>query len=143
MLLAPVGERGFLYQLTVRSTSDKPLSSTFGLEGCWASAWHCVNEDKEIDGARRCYTSLWNDSLIFDMRCGLPLFAFAPMMDQPCSSTFQETDAGIVYRLAHDCTLEPGQAVTVTFYWGVGFEEVRPPPAPRRCCAKAGSTSYR
>ena len=102
MLLAPVGERGFLYQLTVRSTSDKPLSSTFGLEGCWASAWHCVNEDKEIDGARRCYTSLWNDSLIFDMRCGLPLFAFAPMMDQPCSSTFQETDAGIVYRLAHD-----------------------------------------
>ena len=54
MLLAPVGERGFLYQLTVRSTSDKPLSSTFGLEGCWASAWHCVNEDKEIDGARRC-----------------------------------------------------------------------------------------
>ena len=124
MLLAPVGERGFLYQLTVRSTSDKPLSSTFGLEGCWASAWHCVNEDKEIDGARRCYTSLWNDSLIFDMRCGLPLFAFAPMMDQPCSSTFQETDAGIVYRLAHDCTLEPGEAVTVTFYWGVGFEEV-------------------
>ena len=30
MLLAPVGERGFLYQLTVRSTSDKPLSPTFG-----------------------------------------------------------------------------------------------------------------
>ena len=58
------------------------------------------------------------------MRCGLPLFAFAPMMDQPCSSTFQETDAGIVYRLAHACTLEPGEAVTVTFYWGVGFEEV-------------------
>ncbi len=46
------------------------------------------------------------------------------MMDQPCSSTFQETDAGIVYRLAHACTLEPGEAVTVTFYWGVGFEEV-------------------
>ena len=58
------------------------------------------------------------------MRCGLPLFAFAPMMDQPCSSTFQETDAGIVYRLAHACTLEPGEAVTVTFSWGVGFEEV-------------------
>ena len=124
MLLAPVGERGFLYQLTVRSTLDRPLSGTFGLEGCWASAWHCVNEDKEIDGVRRCYTSLWNDSLIFDMRCGLPLFAFAPMMDQPCSSTFRETDAGIAYRLAHDCTLEPGQAAAVTFYWGVGFEEV-------------------
>ena len=124
MLLAPVGERGFLYQLTVRSTLDGPLSGTFGLEGCWASAWHCVNEDKEIDGVRRCYTSLWNDSLIFDMRCGLPLFAFAPMMDQPCSSTFRETDAGIAYRLAHDCTLEPGQAAAVTFYWGVGFEEV-------------------
>ena len=29
MLLAPVGERGFLYQLTVRSTSDKPLSPYF------------------------------------------------------------------------------------------------------------------
>lgn len=46
------------------------------------------------------------------------------MMDQPCSSTFQETDAGIVYRLAHNCTPGPGQVVTVTFYWGVSSEEV-------------------
>ena len=124
MLLAPVGERGFLYQLTARAAADASVPCTFGLEGCWASSWHCVNQDKEIDGTRRCYPSAWNESLIFDLRCGLPLFAFAPMIDLPCSSAFQETDDGIRYRLAHDCVLEPGQSVTVTFYWGVGFEEV-------------------
>lgn len=124
MLLAPVGERGFLYQLTARAAADAPVPCTFGLEGCWASSWHCVNQDKEIDGKKYCYPSGWNESLIFDLRCGLPLCAFAPMMDLPCSSAVQETDDGIRYRLAHDCVLEPGQSVTVTFYWGVGFEEV-------------------
>jgi len=44
MLLAPVGERGFLYQLTARAAADAPVPCTFGLEGCWASSWHCVNQ---------------------------------------------------------------------------------------------------
>ena len=124
MLLAPVGERGFLYRLTVRSELDKVLPLSFGLEGVWASSWHCVNEDKQIDGVQRCYHSLWNDSLIFDMRCGTPLFSFAPMMDRRCTSTFQHTSSGIAYRLVHECMINPGETVSVTFYWGVGFEEV-------------------
>ena len=123
-VLAPVEERGFAYRLAVENPTPAVAELSFGLKGCWASSWHCVNQDKEIDGKKYCYPSGWNESLIFDLRCGLPLCAFAPMMDLPCSSAVQETDDGIRYRLAHDCVLEPGQSVTVTFYWGVGFEEV-------------------
>lgn len=123
-VLAPVEERGFAYRLAVENPTPAVAELSFGLKGCWASSWHCVNQDKEIDGKKYCYPSGWNESLIFDLRCGLPLFAFAPMTDLPCSSAVQETDDGIRYRLAHDCVLEPGQSVTVTFYWGVGFEEV-------------------
>ena len=123
-VLAPVEERGFAYRLAVENPTPAVAELSFGLKGCWASSWHCVNQDKEIDGKKYCYPSGWNESLIFDLRCGLPLCAFAPMTDLPCSSAVQETDDGIRYRLAHDCVLDPGQSVTVTFYWGVGFEEV-------------------
>ena len=123
-ILAPVGERGFLYRLEVTNRDSSCHEVSFGLKGTWSSAWHCVNEDKEIDGVKRCYRSLWNDSLIFDLRCGVPLFSFAPMMDAPCTSTFEETGDAIRYRLAHGVTLSPHQSAAVTFYWGFGFEEV-------------------
>lgn len=124
LIIAPVEERGFFYRLKIFNTDNKSLPCTFGLKGLWSSSWHCVNEDKKIDGKMLCYHSGWNDSLIFEMRCGLPLFSFAPMMDQPCASSFEETNMGIAYRLSHNCTLDPGEFVSVTFYWGVGFEEV-------------------
>lgn len=124
IILAPVGERGFFYRLHVLNSGHEPLPCSIGLKGIWASSWHSINEDKMIDGKMLCYRSGWNDSLIFEMRCGLPLFSFAPIMDQPCSSSFEKNDHGISYHLAHSRTLAPGESTSVTFYWGIGFEEV-------------------
>ena len=124
-ILAPIGERGFLYRMELTNTDSVPHSIVCGLRGCWNSAWHCVNEDKQIEGTMHCIESPWNGSLIFDMRCGVPLFCFAPMPEESsCVSTWEQSDAGICYRLAHSYMLEPQQRRMVTVYWGFGMEEV-------------------
>lgn len=124
-ILAPIGERGFIYRMELTNTDRMPHSVVCGLRGCWSYAWHCVNEDKEIEGTRHCFESPWNGSLIFDMRCGVPMFCFAPMPeDSACDSTWEQTDSGISYRLTNRYHLRPQQKQVVTFYWGFGFEEV-------------------
>lgn len=122
LIFCPIGQRGFIYRLTVCSRQACRLS--LGLRGNWSASWHCINEDKPISGIRQCYRSAWNGSLIFDMRCGLPLFAFAPMADVPCRSCCETTGEDICYQLVYDADLTPGEPVSVTFYWGLGFEEV-------------------
>ena len=124
-ILAPIGERDFLYRMELTNTDSVPHSIVCGLRGCWNSAWHCVNEDKQIEGTMHCFESPWNGSLIFDMRCGVPLFCFAPMPEESsCVSTWEQSDAGICYRLAHSYMLESQQRRMVTVYWGFGMEEV-------------------
>lgn len=83
-----------------------------------------MNEDKPLDGVARCYKSGWNDSLIFDFRCGAPLFAFAPMMSQPCTATHEEHNGQICYSLTKNERFGAGETRQMIFYWGFGFEEV-------------------
>lgn len=124
-VLTPIEERGFLYRMELTNMDSAPHAIVCGLQGCWNSAWHCVNEDKQIEGTMHCFESGWNGSLIFDMRCGIPLFCFAPMPeDSSCVSTWEQSDAGVCYRLTHSYTLGPRQRRTVTVYWGFGMEEV-------------------
>ena len=56
VILPPVGERGFAMKLSV--TASKQTSFTWGVHGCWDSSWHCVNEDKQLEGSAYCYESL-------------------------------------------------------------------------------------
>lgn len=120
--LTPIGERGFALRLTVQSSVEKTIR--FGLKGVWSSAWHCVNEAKRIEGSKHCYTSGWNESLIFDFRSGFPLFAFAPMADRKVDISFVNDGDGFSYSVSFKCSLEPDKAETLTVYWGLGFEEV-------------------
>ncbi len=121
-VLCPVGERGFGIRLEFRAGED--LSFEWGLEGLWASAWHCVNEDKRLEGSMHCYESAWNSSLVFDMRSCSPLFAFAPMGDKELKSEYEKSSEGISYRLYRSETLKKGETARLCIYWGLGFEEV-------------------
>ena len=134
-ILPPTGERGFAYRMVLCNHGSSSCLVDYGLYGYWESAWHCVNEDKRIEGTMHCYPSLWNSSLIFDMRCGTPLFAFAPMSSDPdCQSFFQAgapgpsnpqlSEPGFSYQLSHSAQLEPGECRETVIYWGFGFEEV-------------------
>lgn len=121
-ILAPIGERGFAIRMELEGAARAPIA--WGLEGCWESSWHCINEDKPLDGTMHCYESGWNHSIVFDFRCGAPMFAFAPMCDREIRSAFSQTDSGISYTLTERFELLPGESHSTVFYWGLGFEEV-------------------
>ncbi len=124
VLLAPTGERGFGYRLALYNPGPQAHTVRFGLAGCWASAWHCVNEEKEIEGTRHVYSSGWNGGPVFDLRCGVPLFAFAPLCDTDCAAEFSRDGASIRWRLTSEATLAPGESRAAVFWWGFGYEEV-------------------
>ncbi len=121
-VLCPVGERGFGIQLRLQAGADAEID--WGLRGLWASAWHCVNEDKALEGSMHCYESPWNSGLIFDMRSCSPLFAFAPMGDRELCCEYEKSAAGIDYRLHRKDELKKGESISLCIWWGLGFEEV-------------------
>ena len=121
-ILTPIGERGFAIRMELAGEVQSAI--TWGLEGCWESSWHCINEDKPLDGTMQCYESGWNHSIVFDFRCGAPMFAFAPICDREIQSAFSKTDSGISYTLTETFELLPGESHSAVFYWGLGFEEV-------------------
>ena len=125
IILSPQGERGFAFKLELHNQDQTSHCVCFGLRGCWGSTWHCVNENKKILGTPSCHESLWNDSLIFELSCGTPLFAFAPMSnDAECHSEFHIEEDGIYYQLSHSHKFEANQCRDAVIYWGLGYEEV-------------------
>ena len=125
LYVPPIDERGFAIQMTVHNTSESAQDVVIGLNGCWASSWHCVNEDKPLSGKATCFRSGWNSSLIFEYHAGFPMFSFAPMADAQTDSSFTCSDDGsITYDLSHHCTIAADGTASVVFYWGLGFEEV-------------------
>lgn len=121
-ILTPVKERGFAVKLSVTGNTDAEI--IWGLKGCWDSSWHCINEDKQLDGKAHCYESGWNDSLIFDFRCGAPMFAFAPMCDRKTNAEFDIASNTVTYRLSRTDRLVKNETMEMVFYWGIGYEEV-------------------
>jgi len=124
IIMAPVEERGFVYRLEVKNTSDMDQIVELGLSGCWGETYHCINEDKVIDAQKYAYISGWNDNLIFDLRCGVGLFSFAPMTSHPAETVYYAVNKDIHYRISCRITIPAGEERCVDFYWGIGFEEV-------------------
>ncbi len=123
-ILAPVNERGFIYRLTYKNTSDTELTAQLGLVGRFASAWHCINEDKQLNGTKKGYHSNWNHSIVLDFTMGSALFSLAPMASREVYSDFTAANDAIDYTLSCEITLKPAEEQTLEFFWGIGFEEV-------------------
>lgn len=121
-VLTPIGERGFAIKLQL--VGEDSASVTWGLRGCWDSSWHCINEDKPLEGSVHCYESAWNSSIIFDFRCGAPMFAFAPMSSKQTSAGYAVKNNVVIYSLSASETLSENESVELIFYWGLGYEEV-------------------
>lgn len=123
-ILAPVGERGFIYRLTAANRTEDTINIALGIKGLWHKTMHSVNEDKEITGEMHAYDSAWNEAVVFDLRVGLPLMAFAPMSSLPAKWNAAKTNNGISYEGKTEHNIQAGGEVTLDFFWGVGFEEV-------------------
>ena len=120
-VLAPVGERGFALRLELKCS--KTCHAVLGLDGNWLGTAHCVNEEKPVEGTKHCYKSAWNSGIVLDQRLGYPLFAAAPMCDRDMLSGFEQGEC-LHFFLRHETELEADVPYAVTFFWGLGFEEV-------------------
>lgn len=121
-ILPPIGERGFVVKLSLTASGTEDV--TWGLKGCWESSWHCVNQDKQLEGTVHCYESGWNDSIIFDFRSGGPVFAFAPMCNKDTDVSYELENNQVSYILSAKESITVGNTSEIIFYWGLGFEEV-------------------
>ncbi len=123
-ILTPIGERGFIYRLELANKGEELLSLFAGLEGIWGSSWHCINEDKRLDGKAHVYRSGWNEGIVFDFRYGVSLFSFAPMLSLKGSMDYRQTEEGISYSITAPIDLAPYETKALDIFWGIGFEEV-------------------
>ncbi|MHB1393049.1 MAG: glycoside hydrolase family 125 protein [Clostridia bacterium] len=125
MILTPIGERGFIYELNVRNLDSADMNITVGLEGLWSRAIHEINESKDIDGKKLFYKSGWNGgSHCFDLRNAFSIFSFAPMPEEGMESAAQYQGEDISYSFSKEIALPAGEEKRVCFYFGLGFEEV-------------------
>ena len=140
-VLTPVGERGFALKLTL--TAAEAGDFTLGLKGCWESSWHCINMDKKLEGSTYCYYSGWNKSVIFDFRCGAPVFAFTPSCDKDFTPEYEKNGEAISYHLNRVETVAAGDTMEVVFTWGIGYEEVAAATSANEMLRRGWDWEYR
>jgi len=126
LILAPIGERGFIVQLRLRHLNDSPAEYSLGLKGCWKNSNHVINESKVIHAEKYVYRSLWNQGLVFDLRREVSIFSFAPISEgQLETEYYQENDSDAVFFSSYKkAALSAEEELVTTIYWGFGFEEV-------------------
>lgn len=124
-LLAPVGERGFVYRLQAANNGKAAVSLALGMQGVWAGTLHTINESKPMQGTKHAYESGWNHSYVFDFRHTVSVFSFAPIFAETMDiAEVQAGDDRVSYRFGQRLELQPGESKELHFYWGLGFEEV-------------------
>ncbi|MDQ0338462.1 hypothetical protein J2S00_001246 [Caldalkalibacillus uzonensis] len=145
-ICAPVGERGFYYLLQVTNTNcTEKQTIEFGLEGCWYRNLHTINESKEINARPTVFESGWNQSIILELVGETPLFALAPITDTELDilQYQQDENQSWTYALLKKAILEPGQQMSLCFYWGLGLEEVGAATAAKEMYRKGWQTVKR
>lgn len=125
-ILAPIGERGFIYNIKAINNSIGKADVHVGLKGSWGESVHEINESKPINAVKHIYSSNWNHSIVFDLRSAVSIFSFAPIFDEEMDTSYNlNANSGEVsFTLIKNITLDPGQEHSFNFYWGFGFEEV-------------------
>ncbi|HHT73646.1 MAG TPA: glycoside hydrolase family 125 protein [Firmicutes bacterium] len=139
-ILAPLGERGFIYRLTARACD--PVEVCLGFEGCFGEVWHAVNENKPVKGEKHAYASGWNHAFVMDFRTGLPLFSLAPMAEKAEWKYSHGQDDSIRFEITRTVHLAPGEEATLDVYWGVGYEEVAASTAAKEMLRQGWAEEY-
>ncbi|NMB01259.1 MAG: glycoside hydrolase family 125 protein [Firmicutes bacterium] len=140
-LLAPLGERGFVYQLHVKS--KQAATVTYGLEGYFGETLVEINEAKPIRGEKCAYSSGWNHAFVMDLRVGLPLFALAPLFEPQVEWEYGTDEYNnIAFDLQKTVQLEADEEDSTEFYWGIGYEEVAATTSAKEMSRQGFSVEY-
>ena len=127
--LSPIGERGFGIRLEAENTGREQKNIRVGLEGEWTQTLHTVNESLPLTDGLSVRESGWNYMFIYQQTPGLPLIAFAPIVEdnQPFSEIHQGALwqlNGMEYDIWKEETLAPGERIRLDVFFGLGYEGV-------------------
>ena len=126
-IVTPIGERGFYYTLSLKNNSDELTEIEWGMNGHWLQTLHTINESKPMNAYKSVIESGWNHSILFELSSEAPFLSIAPMTDQILTRkeyTHNQEDDSIHFELSSRVSLKARETATLTFYWGVGLEEV-------------------
>lgn len=126
-ILAPIGERGFIYSLKIKNTAISRASYKVGLDGTWNRTIHEINESKDINADKYVYLSSWNNSIVMDIRSDMSIISLAPIFEEEMEVTYklhEDMDKKVDFNITKEIILEHGEERVLNFYWGLGFEEV-------------------
>lgn len=126
MIHAPMGERGFYYELTIKNQSESERQVTFGFEGEWNHTNHTINESKIFKGNLQAFPSNWNQSYVMELRTETSQLALAPMFNTPLEieDWKKENPNVIAFRFGKKVRLQPNSEQSLIVFWGIGIEEV-------------------
>lgn len=123
-ILTPIGERGFIYSLSITNNTDTEREFTLGLRGTWDKTIQAINESKPVNGKKYVYHSNWNKSIVLDLRSEAGIFSFAPVFEEGGSSEYVENEGIVNFAISNIKKLQGGETFEQSFYWGFGYEEV-------------------
>ena len=127
--LTPLGERGFGLRIEVENKASSAHEIRIGVQGSWDETLHTVNESIPLTEGKSVKQSGWNHMFVFQQAPGTPLIALAPIVgdDQPYSQIDQGAawaQDGFSYSIHKTAVLQPGEAMKLDVFFGVGYEEV-------------------
>lgn len=122
-IFAPLGHKGFVYNVTQTNKSSKDINVKVVFSGTLKGLYHCVNEEMYFDGKYEKLNSAWNDSFYYSISHGFPCISFAPIVD----SKFTNNDSinnPLSYSIECKETLKTDCNKSINAYWGFGYEQV-------------------
>ncbi len=127
--LTPIGERGFCLRLEAKNGTSSAHEIRIGVDGSWDETLHTVNESIPLTAGKSVKRSAWNHMFVFQQVPGTPLISFAPIVsdDQPYSQIDQGAawkQDGFAYSIHKTACLQPGEAMGLDIFFGIGYEEV-------------------
>ncbi|NHM33620.1 glycoside hydrolase family 125 protein [Neobacillus terrae] len=123
---APVGERGFYYELIVKNLSSSTVNVSFGFKGEWNHTNHTINETKKFKGDLQVFPSGWNDSSVMELHTETSKLALAPMYSHSLQidEWNNRSKNQVEFKFGRNLDLEPNTEKSFIVYWGIGIEEV-------------------
>ncbi|MGH4039178.1 MAG: glycoside hydrolase family 125 protein [Sphaerochaeta sp.] len=122
-ILAPLGHKGFVYNVVQTNKSLKDVTIKVRFWGRLKGLYHCVNEEMFFDGKYEKLKSTWNDSFYYSISQGFPCLSFAPIVDSEFISSDSSVD-GLSYSFECESILNKESCKSVNAYWGFGYEQV-------------------
>ncbi|WLD92599.1 glycoside hydrolase family 125 protein [Alkalihalobacillus sp. AL-G] len=126
-VVTPIGERGFYYHLSLVNESKEIKHVDWGMDGNWLNTLHTINESKVMNARKSVVESGWNESILFELSNEAPFLSLAPMTSTNLDDidyTYDEQTDQIHFCLSQSCKIKPGEKKELSFFWGVGLEEV-------------------